>query len=159
MPLIFGTAMEDLGKALKMENKYYLKIFLVDNDPFCLNIYRRQLNNIGFGDVTQFNNITDCLDSLVLKPDVVFLDYRMDVMNDLELLKKIKRFDPDIYVVFIASPEGADAAINSLKYGAFDCALKKDDRLEGADKILSKIYEIGELLKNAQPALVKKFPG
>jgi polysaccharide export outer membrane protein len=142
-----------------MENKYCLKIFLVDSDPFCLNIYQQRLNNLGYGDVTQFNSGNDCMDNLAQKPDVIFLDYRMDVANELELLKKIKRFNPDIYVVFTTSPEDIETVTNSLKYGAFDYVTKKDHEPEGAGKILATIYEIGEMLKNAQPSFIKKFPG
>jgi polysaccharide export outer membrane protein len=150
--------MEETGQSFKMENKYGLKVFLVDNDSFCLNIYRRQLNNLGYGHVTLFNNSDDGLDSLTDKPDVVFLGYGMDALNGHEMLKRIKRFNPDIYVVFITGAESVEAAKNSLKYGAFDYAIKTNDELEGAGKILTSIYEIVQVFKNTQPSLVKKFP-
>ena len=142
-----------------MDNKYSLKIFVVDTDPFCLNIYKQQLANIGYRNVRPFTNAPECLDNLVEKPDVVFLDYRMDVVAELGILKRIKKFNPDIYVVFTSTPEDVETVTNSLKHGAFDFAIKKDSGLERVGKILSTIYEIGELLKTAQPSYLKKFPG
>ena len=142
-----------------MDNKYSLKIFLLDSDPFCLNIDKQQLANIGYRNVTQFTNASDCLDRLVEKPDIIFLDYRMDTVTEPGILKRIKKFNPDIYVIFTTAPEDVEMVLNSLKYGAFDYAVKKDNGLERVGKILSTIYEIGELLKTAQPSLIKRFPG
>jgi DNA-binding NtrC family response regulator len=140
-----------------MESKYGMKIFLADNDLFSLNIYQQQLNNLGYADVTKFNSSKDCLDNLSQNPDVIFLAYRMDAGNEVELLKKIKRFSPDIYVVYTAAGEDVEMVTGSLKYGAFDYVEKKDHELAGIGKILSRIYEIGELLKNAQPGFIKKI--
>jgi polysaccharide export outer membrane protein len=80
----------------------------------------------------------------------------MDVAKELDLLKKIKRHNPDIYVVFTSSKDDIETVTNSLKYGAFDYVVKKDHELEGIGKILASIYEIGEMLKYAQPSFIKK---
>ena len=141
-----------------MGNKYSLKVFLVDTDPFCLSLYRQQLNNLGYLQTTTFNSAACCLDNLVQQPDVIFIDYSMDVVAELGILKRIKKFNPDIYVVFIVAPEDIEAATSSLKHGAFNFAVKRDHELEGASKILSSIYEIGEMFKQANLSFIRKFP-
>src|SRR5258705_13308935 len=99
-----------------MENKSALKIFMMDTESFCLSIYQQQLSNLGYRDVKQFNNADDCMYNLDQNPDVVFLDYTMDAAGQLDLLKKIKRFNPDIYVVFTTVPEEIDTVSQSLKF-------------------------------------------
>jgi DNA-binding NtrC family response regulator len=134
-----------------------LKIFLVDDDPFCLNLYQQYLNSIRYDDITCFNNGPDCLNFLIQQPDIIFLDHGMDNLSGLEVLKKIKRFNPDIYVVFLSGQENIATAVSALKYGAFDYIVKGDEQLENIAKVLGKVSEIKELLKVKRPGLIGKL--
>ncbi len=132
------------------------KIFVVDDDHFCLNIYQQYLESLGYKNVICFSNGTDCLNHLTEKPEVIFLDHGMDILNGVEVLKKIKRFDPDIYVVFISAQENIETAVNSLKYGAFDYIVKGESDFEKIKLVLDKIRSVKELLKRNKPSILKK---
>src|ERR1700744_2320050 len=96
------------------------RIFLVDDEPFCLDLYQQYLHNLEQPDIHLFSSSAECLNQLSLQPDLIFLDYQMDSINGLETLKKIKRFDPNAIVVFISGQETIEVAVNALKYGALD---------------------------------------
>lgn len=129
-----------------MHPKKDLRIFLVDDDPFCLEIHRQYLHNIGYHQIQTFQRGQDCINRLTERPDVIFLDYHMETMNGLEVLKKIKRFDPDIYVVLYSSQDNMQVTINTLKLGAFDYIIKNENELERIKDVLEKIQQITVLL-------------
>ena len=138
-----------------MENTNY-KIFLVDDDIFHLNMTEQILRDSGQTDITLFENGVDCLNALHLEPEVIFLDHNMDNYTGYEVLRKIKRYNPNIFVVMVSSQEEIKTAVLSLKYGAFDY-LEKDTRLsENLKTTLKKINEMKALLKERKPSLIKQ---
>lgn len=60
-----------------------------------------------------------------LNPDVVTLDVEMPAMNGLEFLEKIMRLRPmPVVMVSTLTGRGADASLQALELGAFDCVAK-----------------------------------
>lgn len=107
-----------------------LKIFVVDDDVFCLNLYQQFLNKLGYDDIICYNSGKDCLDNIMKRPDIIFLDYNMEEMNGIDVLQSIKVFDKDITVVFISGQENVEIAVDALKYGAFDYIVKSKITLD-----------------------------
>ena len=140
-----------------MEKVNQFKIFLVDDDHFCLNLYEQHLFNIGCTDVTRFDNGTDCLNSLTQNPEIIFLDHNMDVLSGFELLKKVKRFNPNIFVVMVSGQENMKTAIDALKYGAFDYILKNDHEAEKMEDVLRRITEIQKEMSKSKYPFFKKL--
>src|SRR3954466_3149319 len=101
-----------------METNDNVRIFLVDDDAFCMSLYKQHLNGLGYYDVMGFNNGPDCLNNLTLKPHIIFLDHGMDYLTGLEVLKKIRACDPEIYVVFLSGQANIITAVKALKLGA-----------------------------------------
>lgn len=122
------------------------KIFIVDDDLFCLNIYEQHLHNMGYFDISLFESGTSCLNNLTKQPDIIFLDHGMDALNGEEVLKKIKRSNPNIYVVFISGKEDLETAVNSLRYGAFDYIVKGQNDGKRIEQVLERIHQIKEML-------------
>jgi polysaccharide export outer membrane protein len=141
-----------------METTSPLKVFLVDDEPYCLNLYAQYFVNLGYQDIHSFGKSGDCLDELTKKPDVIFLDYHMDNLNGIELLKKIKRFNPNVMVFFVSGQESIRVAVNTLKYGAFDYIIKQDmseERIKGCMEKAERMREI--LLKKKRGGIVKRI--
>ena len=124
-----------------------MKIFVVDDDEFCLNLYEQQLNNLGYSDVYTFNNGHDCITALKESPEIVFLDYGMDNMDGVEVLKEIKSTDSNIYVVFLSGQEDASVIVNSLKYGAFEYITKSSNNMNSIKMVIDKIARAKSELK------------
>jgi DNA-binding NtrC family response regulator len=62
-----------------------------------------------------------------IRPDVVFTDVRLPGMNGIELLKKIREFDPAIAVVVMTAHGSIEGAVEAVKLGAFDYVKKPID--------------------------------
>jgi len=133
------------------------KIFAVDDDVFYLNLLKQLLKNQGYEDVTVFQNGVDCLNRLHEKPDVIFLDHNMDIYSGYEVLKKIKRYNPNIYIVMISGQEEIKPAIDALKHGAFDYIQKGKDEEVKIKEVLLKIRQVQDLLERSKPSFLKKL--
>jgi DNA-binding NtrC family response regulator len=130
-----------------MKTSNTLKIFIVDDDKLSLTMYEKHLHNLGYSNVFLFENCKACLNNLTRQPDIIFLDHNMEILNGVEMLKKIKHFNPNVYVVFISGQDDVQTAVNSLKYGAFDYIIKGNNDTGRISQVLDKIYELRELLQ------------
>ncbi|MCC5916118.1 MAG: response regulator [Cryomorphaceae bacterium] len=133
------------------------KIFLVDDDAFHLNMMKQILEGMGQTDVTIFESGVDCLDALHQNPEIIFLDHNMDVYSGFEVLKKIKRFNPNIFVVMVSAQEDIQTAVDSLKHGAFDYIRKESGLEETIRKTLEKIDDIRDALRSRKKSIFKSF--
>ncbi|OQP47916.1 histidine kinase [Niastella yeongjuensis] len=118
-----------------------LKIFIVDDDLFCLNLYQQFLLNLGYINITAFTAGDDCLQQIKEQPALVFMDYNMEGMNGIELLKKIKGFDSHIMVYIISGQEIGLVAKESLQYGALDYVLKSSLSPEKMNAIMKRVEQ------------------
>ncbi|HMT54332.1 MAG TPA: response regulator [Saprospiraceae bacterium] len=123
------------------------KIFVVDDDIFTSAIFKQHLQNLGYDDITCFSSGTLCLNHLQERPDIILLDHEMGDLTGFDVLIKIKRFDPNIYVVMVSGQEDMMTAIDSLKYGAFDYIIKGDDTTYKITKVMERIGEIHRLIE------------
>jgi len=62
-----------------------------------------------------------------LRPDVVFTDVRLPGMSGIELLRRIREFDPAISVVVMTAFGSIEGAVEAVKLGAFDYVKKPID--------------------------------
>ncbi|OQX82478.1 MAG: hypothetical protein B6D64_00050 [Bacteroidetes bacterium 4484_276] len=138
-----------------------LKIFVVDDDSMCRNAFKTYINKFGYEDVTRFINGNECLDKIHENPDIIFLDYEMgeENLSGYDVLKKIKRFNPNIYVVMLSGQKAIKSAVNTLKHGAFDYIQKGEPEEEEAKikDVLERIMEMMDLLEREKPTLLKKI--
>jgi DNA-binding NtrC family response regulator len=124
-----------------MKTKFDKKIFVVDDDPFLTAYLQQTLNNIGYHYVSSYGCGKDCLDHIHHNPEIIFLDYQMDDMDGLEVLKEVKDYFPGINVIFTTALEDLSIAVQSISDGSFDFLLKKNITEEEVNSILSRITE------------------
>ena len=140
-----------------MQSEKNLKIFVVDDDLFCLNMYQHYLETLGYNNVHVFQNGTDCLNQLTQDPAIIFLDHNMDTLNGFEVLKKIKRFNPNTNVVMVSGQEDLEPALNALKYGAFDYIIKGEQVKEKMKYVIERIASLMEASNQRKPSLLKRI--
>jgi two-component system chemotaxis response regulator CheB len=87
-----------------------------------------------------------------LEPDVLTLDIEMPNMNGLEFLEKIMRLRPmPVIMVSTLTQKGADATIEALEIGAFDCIGKPGPDAD----VVSAFGELVDKVKAAARARVR----
>jgi DNA-binding NtrC family response regulator len=140
-----------------MKAEPQFKFFIVDDDVFCANVYEQFLKNIGHFDITYYSNGKDCIDNLDKKPDIIFLDHNMDGMKGFEVLKKIKRYNPNIYIVMISGQDNIETAVDALKFGAFDYLIKDNTVSSKINNVINKIITIKAVMRESNPSIVQRI--
>jgi DNA-binding NtrC family response regulator len=117
-------------------------IFLVDDDIMSLTLYGQFLKNIGYGNVHLYNSGSDCIEHLSLHPQIIFLDYSMDDMNGIDVLKKVRSFDPSVIVVFISGNENPEVAEDAKRHGAVDFIVKSSINRDRMKNVMEDLEQI-----------------
>ena len=69
----------------------------------------------------------------------------MKPMNGFDVLTEIKKYNPDIFVVFISGQEEIHVPIVAMENGAFDYLVKNDVTEDKLQLIIEKIQSIKRL--------------
>jgi DNA-binding NtrC family response regulator len=112
---------------IKMKTEFNFKVFISNTDPFRTVYISRHLKDLGVHDITRFKDQNDFLNYLNHKPDIIFVDYDVNSDEAFELIKKIKRTEPDTYVVIVTSRENIPSAVKAIRFGAFDYVVKGEE--------------------------------
>ena len=138
-----------------MKNQF--KVFIVEDDPFFASILQSNLKTQEDLETTVYSTGEEMIEALSLNPDIVLLDYNLDEMNGLDVLKEIRSFSSDIAVIFISGQEETDIAVNSLKYGAIHYIVKNDKSIANLYGILDEIKTSSSMLKRKKRSLFSRF--
>ena len=79
-------------------------------------------------------------------PSAVLLDLKLPDMGGIEILKKLKKIDPDIPIIMVTAHGDIPSAVEAIKYGAYDFITKPPD-LNGLLITIKKALEKYDLEK------------
>ncbi|MCB0819924.1 MAG: response regulator [Bacteroidetes bacterium] len=139
-----------------MKKQDKVKIFIVEDEPFFANLINYDLEANYYDGIKVFFTGEEAVENLSLNPRVVILDHRLPGMSGLEVLKKIKAYNPDIHVIFLSGQTGAEVAISAFKMGAFDFIVKNETAFDEVRALLKQIFSENE---EAEGIKVKNYPG
>jgi len=120
------------------------KLLVVDDEQLILQIISDIFSNEGYEVITALN----CDRALnLLKGDlfhVVLTDIRMPEKNGINLLDRIRTFNPDIPVIIMTGYASLETAVEAVKHGAFDYLSKPLDfnKLKSIIKHAVEKYEL-----------------
>ena len=133
-----------------MKNK--IKLFLVDDDVVFLKLLEIEFLQHADFIIEAYATGETCLERLLHDPDVIILDYHLDgieknAMNGMEILDKIKSYNPDIPVVMLSSQDNIEVAINCMHHRAFDYVVKSETAFVRLKKIITTIFRYKRMEK------------
>jgi DNA-binding NtrC family response regulator len=136
----------------KMSYKKKIKIFLVDDDAVFLKLLENDFLEHGYFIVEPYVSGEVCIKNLTRNPDVVILDYHLDgvdknAMNGLEVLDKIKAYNPDISVIMLSSQDKIDVAVKCMHHNAFDYVVKSETAFFRLQKLITTLFQYKKLEK------------
>ena len=119
-------------------------ILIVDDERTLARAVKSYLAEYGYeaevaGDAEQAVGMLE-----TLRPDVVFSDVRLPGMSGIDLLRRIREFDPSIAVVIMTAYGTIEGAVEAVKLGAFDY-LKKPVDLEELKLLADRARETSQL--------------
>jgi len=119
-------------------------ILIVDDERTLARAMRAFLQEAGYeaelaGDAEQALGMLESL-----RPDVIFSDVRLPGMSGIELLRRIREFDPALPVVIMTAYGTIEGAVEAVKLGAFDY-LKKPVDLEELKLLADRAREHSQM--------------
>jgi len=125
------------------------KILVVEDEPKMAFLLEAELNDAGH----RATSVTDGREAIRRVErehfDIVITDLRMEGIDGLEVLERVKRIDPQTEVVLITAYATAQTAVEAMKKGAYDYIIKPFD-VEELKLLVRKIEEKqGLLYENA----------
>ncbi|VAX26797.1 Response regulator of zinc sigma-54-dependent two-component system [hydrothermal vent metagenome] len=119
-----------------------LNICIVDDEEILRITTAEDLRDAGHN-VVDFELPEEALKHIKQHPevDLVISDIKMPQMNGVELLKKVKDFNPKICVILITAFGNVKSAVQAIKMGAFDYITKPFEPLELIN-LIDKVAQI-----------------
>lgn len=133
------------------------KVFVVDDDRFHLEMMEQVLRNMGMDNISLYLSGVDALKDIHLNPSIVFLDHQMDEFDGFEILRKIRRQNPNIFVVMVSAQEEIQVAVASLKFGAIDYLQKDKFLVTNIEEVVQRIQKVKELLKTRKRSFLRSI--
>lgn len=116
-----------------------MKINIIEDDRVFNKLIEHTLKLNPDYEVHSYFNGKDFIKNLAENPDVVTLDLGLPDYTGTEILKKIKRYDPEIDVIVISGQDDVSTAVQLLREGAYDY-ITKDENIK--DRLLHSIQNI-----------------
>lgn len=114
-------------------------IYLLSDASHPTAVYEQHLLNSGVKEVKVFDDSQDFINQLIFEPDAVIIEHAVQPFNGLEVLKKIRRQNPDLPVVYLSAQQDMKTAVDALKYGAFDYIIKGESDLSHLSEVLARV--------------------
>jgi two-component system, OmpR family, response regulator len=135
-----------------MKNGEKIKLFLVDDDALFLKSLEIEFLEHADFSIETFATGELCIENLSHNPDVIILDYLLDVieknaMNGIETLDKIRAFNPDIPVVMLSAQDKIEVAVNCMHHKAYDYVVKSETAFIRLQKIITSIFQYKKMEK------------
>ena len=133
-------------------NNEKIKIFLVDDDAVFLKSLQIDFLQHADLDIETFATGELCLKKLSHNPEVIILDYMLDgidknAMNGIEVLDRIKAYNPEITVVMLSQQDKIEVAIDCMHHKAFDYVVKSETAFVRLQKIITTIFHYQKMEK------------
>jgi two-component system, OmpR family, response regulator len=128
------------------------KLFLIDDDVvFLKSLEIEFMQNVDF-EIETYQTGELALAKLDNNPDIVILDYHLDgidldAMNGIDILDKIKEYNPQIPVIMLSSQDEINVAVNCMHHKAFDYVVKSETAFLRLQKIITNIFQIKKMEK------------
>lgn len=103
-----------------------VKIHIVEDDIVYGKIIEKALSQDDGYDVTLFTSGEELLNNLHQNPDIVSIDYHLPVMNGLQILKRVKEYNPNIAVIILSGQENVEVVVEAYDNGANRYIVKDD---------------------------------
>jgi DNA-binding NtrC family response regulator len=119
---------------------YKGKILVIDDEVNILKTIELSLNSAGYSPEVFSNPIDGLERAKEIYFDLAFIDLKMQPMNGIEVLQKLKSISPDITVILMTAHGSIETAVEAIKSGAYDYITKPFTHKEFIH-IVERVYE------------------
>jgi len=119
-----------------------LNVFIANRDAHARAKYHKYFQGLGLNNVALYDNSKQCMNQLVRKPDIIFIDNNILTVYEAAKVKKIRNQYPGVFVVFVANRENMQYAFQTLADGTFDYMINGN----GEDVMTNAVKHVLEIV-------------
>lgn len=142
-----------------MHRQFMTKVFLVEDDEVFGKIIQKSLEQHESCSVSLFHSGQELLGHLHQNPDIVSMDFHLPDMTGLEILRKVKKFNPDIGTIILSGQQELDVVVEAYREGADEYIIKDRNalvRITNVVKQLSKQVNLRKELETLQDKIIDR---
>ncbi|NOZ47465.1 MAG: response regulator [Chlorobi bacterium] len=124
-----------------MASNEFPLIFIIEDDTLFLKMIEEHLKLNDFKNTKSFTSGKDCIEELYYNPDIVIMDYHLDDIDGIELLRKIKKHNTHTYVIMLTISDEIEIALMALQNGAYDYIHKDEISFRLLKSLIEKILD------------------
>lgn len=107
-----------------MGDKVFLSVLMVEDNPDHVDLCREYLPANEF-EVSVARNGAEALSAIKKRPyHVILLDYLLPDTNGMDLLPRIREFQPNAIILFVSAVDDPDLSYQAISSGATDYVIK-----------------------------------
>lgn len=125
------------------------KILIADDEKNMRWVLSKNLHEEGFTTIEAENGEMAFNLFVDKEPDLVILDYKMPLVDGLEVLRRIRTINNEVPVIMITAHGSTDAAVEAMKLGAADY-VSKPFELDELKLTIRKVLKIDQLNKKVE---------
>ena len=122
------------------------RIIVIDDESSMLAVIEAMLTNQEYDVVTFENPEAGIEDYKAHGADLIISDIRMDSINGITLLQRVREINPDALVILITAYANAEDALQALKIGAYDY-IQKPFKMEKLRSLVTRALTVNNILK------------
>ncbi|MEW6266414.1 MAG: response regulator [Thermodesulfobacteriota bacterium] len=112
---------------MMVEGEHGIRLLLVDSEESYLDVLAKRLAKRGLKPMTANHGVAAIQALRRYRFDVAVIDLKMEDMDGIELLKVLKRMDPDLPVIILTGHDTERSIRESSAWGAYEYLLKPCD--------------------------------
>ena len=121
------------------------RILVIDDEPMICNMLYEALNKKNYV-VEMAETGSDGIQKMVKNPyNLIITDIYLPEMNGIDVLKKVKKIEPDVGVIVITAHSSVESAVAAMKVGAYDY-LTKGFSLDEIELTVEKFFKYQNLV-------------
>ena len=121
---------EKIPLGIKISNKEPYNVFVVDDSPTVRHIIKRSFIRLSFNIIGEAGNGEQAMERLKqapILPDIVCIDQEMPIMNGTQTIKELKKYFPNLKIIFITSHAEGHFVKEVLQLGVHSYIVKPFD--------------------------------
>jgi two-component system response regulator AtoC len=124
-------------------------LLIIDDEELICWSVKKEFEKRGMEVFTAYNGADGLQSFIENHPDILLLDVKLPDRNGLDLLKEIKKLNPDAIVIIITAFGGVESAVAAIKDGAYDY-IEKPFQLENVSITINRAIETIRLKKEVR---------
>lgn len=114
-------------------------IYLLQGNLFYSRVFKQHLHNLGYLDISIFQNASEMLENLNNPPDIIIYDFDVDCFQGEQIVKLLTETFPKACLLFSCSPTETYHIPKYIKAGAIDYFIKDQQEMKSVENILENI--------------------